>query len=187
MYLPQTETSACGVGLHGRLASMATPRRDVVDARDRGAARPVAPRRGRCRRQDRRRRRHSAVQIPQEFFKRHVAPHRPTKSATACWRWAWSSCRAPIWRPRNGCARSSSPRSSGAATAFMAGVRSRSMQLGNRRQGERHPAGDRTDHGGKCARGRATKRFEADLFVIRRRIEKAPAGRKRILMPISAR
>ncbi len=168
MYLPQTETSACGVGLVASIDG--TPRRDVVDAGiealralwHRGAVDAdgkTGDGTG------------IHLQIPQEFFKRHVrrTGHEVGDGLLAV---------GMVFLPRTDLAAQERVRQI---------VESEIIRRGHRIYGWRQVPVDIAVIGDKAnatrpeieqimvenAREVSDEAFEADLFVIRRRIEKA--------------
>ena len=168
MYLPQTETSACGVGLVASIDG--TPRRDVVDAGiealralwHRGAVDADGKTGDGA---------GIHLQIPQEFFKRHVrrTGHEVGDGLLAV---------GMVFLPRTDLAAQERVRQI---------VESEIIRRGHRIYGWRQVPVDITVIGDKAnatrpeieqimvenAREVSDEAFEADLYVIRRRIEKA--------------
>ena len=168
MYLPQTETSACGVGMVASIDG--TPRRDVVDAGiealralwHRGAVDADGKTGDGA---------GIHVQIPQEFFKRHVrrTGHEVGDGLLAV---------GMVFLPRTDLAAQERVRQI---------VESEIIRRGHRIYGWRQVPVDVSVIGDKAnatrpeieqimvenAREVSDEAFEADLFVIRRRIEKA--------------
>ena len=168
MYLPETETSACGVGLVASIDG--TPRRDVVDAGiqalralwHRGAVDADGKTGDGA---------GIHLQIPQEFFKRHVrrTGHEPGEGLLAV---------GMVFLPRTDLAAQERVRQI---------VESEIMRRGHRIYGWRQVPVDISVIGEKAnatrpeieqimvenAREVSDEAFEADLFIVRRRIEKA--------------
>jgi len=168
MYLPQTETSACGVGLVASIDG--TPRRDVVDAGiealralwHRGAVDADGKTGDGA---------GIHLQIPQEFFKRHVrrTGHEVGDGLLAV---------GMVFLPRTDLAAQERVRTI---------VEAEIIRRGHRIYGWRQVPVDITVIGDKAnatrpeieqimvenAREVSDEAFEADLYVIRRRIEKA--------------
>ena len=184
MYDPADEHDACGVGLVAAIDGK--PRREVVEAGDRGAEGRLAPRRRRRRRQDRRRRRHPRAD--------------PAGLLPRARRGAPATIRA---RPAIGVGQIFLPRTDLAAQErcrtiveteilrfgyYIYGWRQVPIDTSrHRREGERHAARDRADHDRQLAGDATTEQFERDLYVIRRRIEKRGARRRRSRTSTSAR
>ena len=168
---PPRRSDSCGVGLV--VALDGKPRRDVVRGGHRCAEGGVAPRRGRCRRQDRRRRRHPCrdpAGLLRATMSRESRGHEPAGRAASPS--AWCSCRAPTSARRSAAAPSSRPRSCASATRSRLAPGA-GRHLGDRREGQRHAARDRADPD-RPRRARARRpRVRAQLYIIRRRIEKA--------------
>ena len=171
-YDPAEGHDACGVGLVAALDGK--PRRDVVHGGHRRAEGGVASRRGRCRRQDRRRRRHPC-RDPAGLLPRRMSANAGERAARpAASPSAWCSCRAPTSARRSAAA----PSSRREILSFgyrIYGWRQVPVDISvHRREGQRDAARDRADHDRQRRperrRGASSRR---DLYVIRRRIEKA--------------
>jgi hypothetical protein len=161
------------------VASTACRGRAVVENGHRRAEGGLAPRRGRRRRQDRRRRRASTCRSRSRFFEDQVrAPG--TSRARASSPSGRSSCRAPT---------------SAAQEAARTIVETEVLRMGYYIYGWRHVPVDITCLGQKAnatrpeieqilisnAKGVDEETFERELYVIRRRIEKAGGRHPRLL------
>ena len=172
LYHPEQEHASCGVGLV--VAIDGKPRRQVVENGIKALNVDLAPRRGRRRRQDRRRGRHPRAD-PGRRSSRTRCGAPGTSRAASGWRSGRSSCRAATSGRRRRRGRSSRPKCCAWATTSTAGgtCRSTSRVLGQKANATRPEIEQILISN---AKGVDEETFERELYVIRRRIEKAAAG-----------
>ncbi len=189
LYDPADEHDACGVGLIASTLD-GKPRREVVAGGHRGAGKAVWHR--------------GAPWTPME--KLATAPasmcrsRRPSSRITSASAPAqhdrageargrpWSSCRAPTSAAQERWPASwSSARSSPTATTIYWLAPGAGECRRDRREGQCNAARDRADHDLPTAAACGEEQFEVDLYVIRRRIEKAALEEQASRISTSAR